>query len=152
MLVDEFLTRLDEAPARLARVSYRDEMDLLAHDASRMIEGNFTREEDSEGNHWLPHSPVTTAKHGEHDLLRLSYDMFSAAVNPDDGNAVKELGDREVTFGVDGTVIPYARAQNQGYGRIPAREYFYLRARDLEAVMELFERRAGGRFMEAIFE
>ena len=150
MLVEEFLERLDQAPARLARVSYRDELELLAHDACRMVEGNFTREEDSDGNHWAEHAPATIAKHGVHELLRLSYDMFKAAVNPEDLNAVMELTDREVTFGVSGAAIPYASIQNEGGGKIPQREYFYLREQDEEAVVELFQRRVSGRFFEAI--
>ena len=150
MLVEDFLMRLDSAPQRLARTSYRDEFDLLAHDASRMIEGNFVREEDSDGNHWAPHAPATIAKHGVHDLLRLTGAMYAAAINPDDLRAVKELDDRGVTFGVSGTDIPYADIQNEGGGRIPQREYMYLRDQDREAVVELFQRRAAGRFWEAI--
>lgn len=136
MFAEEFAQMLDAAPGKLADASFRGPLEQSAKLAGKAVEGNFVREEDRDGNPWKPHAALTIALYGEHPLLRLSYDMFHAATDPDDPNAKKIVGDRDIVFGIDGTEIPYARKQQSGSGRIPAREFFYLREEDQEAMRD----------------
>jgi hypothetical protein len=138
MDAEDFVTMLENAELRLAGASFRDALEDAGRAVNKAVEGNFDRQESSDGVPWAPHAPLTIALHGPHPLLRLTYDMFHAATNLDDPNAKKLVSDREIVFGVDGDAIPYARKQQSGAGRIPAREFFYLNEADSGAVTERF--------------
>ncbi len=139
MLAEEFADLMESAPAELARVSYRDVLEQLSYEVAERIGENYVRAEDSSGNPWPPHAPLTVKLHGEHPLLKLSHAMYAATINPDDPNAKKLLDDREVIIGIDGNELPYAKSQNEGEGRIPRREFYYLRDEAVDQVSEKCE-------------
>lgn len=139
MNVDQFLTMLDTAGDRLERASFKEPLDKAGEQFSQEVAGNFERQEDSRGELWKPHAPLTIKIHGEHPLLRLSYDMYRAATDLSNAAAIKRVEDRSITLGIDGTEIPYASRQDQGGGRVPQREFFYLNAESIDRVGEVLE-------------
>jgi hypothetical protein len=139
MKMDEFLTMLATASDRLDKADFRPALRAAGEQFSDEVAGNFLREEDSDGNPWAPHAPLTIALHGVHPLLRLSYAMYRAATDLDAATALQLLEDRKITIGIDGNQIPYAWKQDEGAGRIPAREFFYLSGDSVERVGEAIE-------------
>ncbi len=77
---------------------------------------------------WPPHAPATVRRYGPHPLLILSGKLYEAATNSAGPGHVEILDVREAAIAIDLAVIPYARAQNEGYppGNLPARTYFVL--------------------------
>lgn len=127
MTPSEFADMLESVPSRIRTADYRRPLKAVAREVGHSVEGNFARQESSEGVQWDEHAPLTIKLHGPHPLLRLSYAMFNASTNPDDPNAKLDVSNNEMAFGVDEAALPYARKQNAGAGRIPAREFFYVR-------------------------
>jgi hypothetical protein len=149
---EEFVRMLENLHGRLAAASYRDALDAGARQVGEIVGDNMLRAEDSSGTPWPPHAPLTVQLHGPHPLLRLTWTMYAAATNPDDPNASRTLADREVLFGIDGTAIPYAATHQRGEGRVPQREFFYVRNTDeprvevamIESITEIVERAVEG--------
>ena len=135
----DFIAELQAAPSRIERLDCRDALLPAADQFGQEIDGNFRREQDSNGADWLPHSPVTIALHGEHPLLRLSYAMYSAAVDYRNPASYHELSSQAITIGIDGNDIPYANRQDQGGGNVPQREYFYLNEDSQEIVRQVID-------------
>ncbi|MCR9295578.1 MAG: hypothetical protein NXI32_22910 [bacterium] len=134
----EFANLLGAASGKLERESFKDPLEQAARSCAEFVGDNFQRQQAESGESWLPHAPLTIKLHGEHPLLRLTWTMYAAATNIDDPKAKKIIGDREIVFGIDGTEIPYARTQQSGEGRVPAREFFYVRDEDMLQVMDVF--------------
>lgn len=126
MFAEDFVKLLEGADQRLEDASFTDPLEDAADQFGLEVTKNFERQEDSSGQPWLPHSPKTIRLHGEHPLLRLTWTMYAAAIDPNDSNSKKIVQPREVVFGIDGTKVPYAKRQNEGGGRVPQREFFYL--------------------------
>lgn len=143
MYAEDFVELLERVPEKLASASYREALEQTSYEVAERMGENYVRQEDSSGNPWPPHAPLTVKLHGVHPLLKLSHAMYAATINPDDPNAKKTLGDREVVFGVDGNELPYATKQNEGAGRIPRREFFYLRSDAVDGVVDKFASLAG---------
>lgn len=139
MQMDEFLEMLGGAADRLDNADLRPALRAAGNQFGDEVAGNFQRQEDSSGNPWAPHAPLTIALHGVHPLLRLSYAMYRAATDLDAAAAVSLLEDRKITIGIDGNEIPYAWKQDEGAGRIPAREFFYLNGDSVERVGDVIE-------------
>lgn len=139
MQMDEFLDMLGGAADRLAKADFRPALRAAGDQFGQEVATNFLREEDSEGNPWKPHAPLTIALHGEHPLLRLTYAMHRAATDLNAAAALSLVEDRKITMGIDGSEIPYAWKQNEGAGRIPAREFFYLNGDSVERVGDVIE-------------
>ncbi len=132
----KFLNMLSRAPSELRNADYSGPLNTGAQVVGELVSDNFARQEGSVGDTWLPHSPTTIKIHGPHPLLRLTWTMYAAATNPDDPKAKKLVSEREIVFGIDGTEIPYAITQQKGGGRIPQREFFYVRDQDVVHVSD----------------
>ena len=139
MDMQELVAVLGDAPRRLAESSFRGALDEAVDQFGNEIADNFLRAEDVGGSPWPEHAPLTVMLYGVHPLLRLTYKMYGAAIDADDPNALKILEDRRVTIGIDGTAIPYAWKQDEGAGRIPKREFFYLNDDGVERVGKIIE-------------
>ena len=89
---------------------------------------NFDRAEDSQGNAWPAHAPLTIALYGPHPLLILSGDMKRAATGGAGAVFDIRVGKKKsvVILGISKVAIPYAWKHQHGSGRIPRREFFYL--------------------------
>jgi phage gpG-like protein len=86
----------------------------------------FLAAEDSSGNAWPAHSPVTTALYGPHPLEILSGALLESLRSEGSQGNVKIVSDRELSWG---TSIDYAAIQNygghRGFAEIPQREFIY---------------------------
>lgn len=143
MQLDEFVAMLDGANDRLDKASFREALERAGKQFGQEVQRNFERQEDSSGTPWKPHAPLTIALHGVHPLLRLTYAMYQAATDLDAAGSTKLLKERSIMVGIDGTEIPYAIKQDEGAGRIPAREFFYLSEEGAERVQEVIEEELG---------
>lgn len=139
MRLDEFVEMLGTANDRLERADFREALEGAGVQFGEEVEGNFQRQEDSDGVPWKPHAPLTIALYGVHPLLRLTYAMYAAATDLRNSAAIMLLEDRRITIGIDGNEIPYAFKQDEGFGNIPAREFFYLNEGSIERVGGVIE-------------
>lgn len=139
MQLGEFVSMLESAPSRLAQANFSEVLTDAGKQFGVEIAGNFARNEDSTGVTWKPHAPLTIALHGVHPLLRLSYAMYRAATDLEAAAATSLVEERQITMGIDGSEIPYAWKQNEGAGRIPKREFFYLNGDSVDRVGEVIE-------------
>lgn len=124
---------------RLERASFRDALVEAGKAFGEEVAGNFERNEDSEGQPWAPHAPLTVKLYGPHPLLRLTWAMHAAAIDLNNEAAKYLLEDRVITIGIDGNELPYAAVHDQGGGRIPKREFFYLNEQSQDRVGEVLE-------------
>jgi hypothetical protein len=148
MSPEDFLQLLAEVPAKLDAMPMRDPLKQASYEVGEQVGQNFQRQVGADGSPWPSHAPMTVALHGEHPLLKLTYAMYDAATDPDDPSGKLLLEDRQITFGIDGTEIPYAQLQNEGGAgesgnRIPQREFFYLTEQGAEDVHDTFADAAG---------
>lgn len=131
MSPEDFLELLSEAPAKIESIGLPGPLKEAAYETGEQIGQNFQRQQNADGSPWPPHAPLTAKLHGPHPLLKLTWDMYGAATDPDDPHGKLLAEDRQITFGIDGNEIPYAKVQNEGGrgdsgNRIPKREFFYL--------------------------
>lgn len=103
------------------------------HDA---IADNFIRTRNSSSQIWPPHAPATVARYGPHPLLILSGKMLRASTTRGAEGQTETIGPRDLRLGV---TIPYAKYQQFGTSRIPAREFYYVHEENLESIREPFE-------------
>lgn len=142
MDVAEFLSELDSAQRRIRIVELDGPLVEAGKQFGKEVADNFQRQVGSDGSVWPPHATLTVKLHGPHPLLRLSYRMYRAATDLNDSAAKKVLSRRSITLGINGDEIPYAAVQDQGGGRIPQREFFYLSEDGQERVREVIEEAA----------
>lgn len=133
---------LESAPRRLAQANFAPVLKDAGKQFGVEVAGNFDRNEGSDGVTWKPHAPLTIKLHGVHPLLRLSYAMYRAATDLEAAAATSLVEQRQITMGIDGNEIPYAWKQNEGFGRIPKREFYYLNGDSVERVGEVIEESA----------
>ncbi len=100
------------------------------------IKDNFTKTRDSSSAIWPPHAPSTIQRYGPHPLLILSGRMLSASTQRGADGGRMEIGPRSMRAGVD---IEYAKYQQFGTSRIPAREFYYVHEENLESIRKPFE-------------
>jgi len=143
MSPEDFIGLLGDIPGRLEQASFREPLNQAGYEFGEQVGQNFSRQVSSDGSPWPPHAPLTVRLHGPHPLLRLTWAMYAAATNPDDSAAKKILEDRQITLGIDGNEIPYAVKQNEGEGRIPQREFFYLSEEGEVAVRDILADASG---------
>lgn len=105
---------------------------------------NFHRAEDSSGVPWPPRKDKKP-----HPLLVLSGALIESARDTGGAGNIHQVSGRLATLGIDGSVIPYAAAQNYGYEprNLPAREYLYAAEDTIQVAAEAFRPAAS----EAIF-
>jgi hypothetical protein len=128
-----------EAYSELESADYSEPLLESGKQFGKEVSGNFDRNEDFNGQPWKPHAPLTIKLHGEHPLLRLTYAMFNAAIDLQNSAAKYTLENNVITIGIDANQIPYANAQNEGFERIPQREFFYLNEDGQKAVGKVLE-------------
>jgi hypothetical protein len=100
------------------------------------IKDNFTKTRDSSSAIWPPHAPSTVQRYGPHPLLILSGRMLAASTQRGADGGRMEIGPRSMRAGVD---IEYAKYQQFGTSRIPAREFYYVHEENLESIRKPFE-------------
>lgn len=142
MQPEEFLKMLESASERLANADFSLVLEAAGVQFGEEIEGNFERQVDSQGMPWKPHSPRTIELHGVHPLLRLTYAMYQAATDLRNSAATVLIEDRMIRIGIDGNEIPYAWRQDEGAGRIPQREFYYLNEDSIAKVGAVIEEEA----------
>lgn len=108
------------------------------------IDLNFSRGGNAEGA-WPPHAPSTVKRYGPHPLLILSGDLRAAATEAGAPGAVEQLQARGLDLSIDLQRIPYARAQNLGFGHIPQREYHLADEATVDDCEDLVSADVGGR-------
>lgn len=145
---EDFLTLLAEVPQKLETISLRDPLKQASYEVGEQVGQNFQRQVNEDGSPWPPHAPLTVKLYGAHPLLKLTLAMYGAATDPDDPHGKLLLEDRQITFGIDGTEIPYAKVQNEGGIResgnqIPQRDFFYLTEEGEQDVHDIFAQAAG---------
>lgn len=148
MSPEDFLTLLSKVPAKLERVALPDPLKQASYEVGEQVGQNFQRQVGPDGSAWKPHAPLTIKLHGPHPLLKLTGAMYAAATDPDDPNGKLIVEDRQLTMGIDGTEIPYAKVQNEGGigdsgNHIPQREFFYLTTEGADQVEDTFADAAG---------
>ncbi|MFM8213728.1 MAG: hypothetical protein ACKN82_03690, partial [Pirellula sp.] len=123
----EFAKRLRQL-SQLPLVQGEQALLETSEEVSKIIAGNFSRKEDSQGRPWPKHSALTIELHGVHELLVLSGRLRRAA----SGGAgalrrlVRSSGREILQLGISKSSVPYFAAHQYGQGRIPRREFFYL--------------------------
>ena len=157
MSPEEFLSLLASVPAKLDAVSLRVPLKQAAYEVGEQVSQNFQRQVSGDGSPWPPHAPLTIKLYGPHPLLKLTTAMYAAATDPDDPGGKLLLEDRQITFGIDGTEIPYAKVQNEGGvgdegNRIPQREFFYLTSDGEQEVHDIFAQAAGPAVEKELFK
>lgn len=97
---------------------------------------NFLNESDSEGNTWLPRKG-----NPKHLPLRLTWTMYAAATVRKAPGSIEQIKHDEIIVGIDGAYVKYAAVQQFGTrdGRVPAREYLYVKIEDLVKLEEPVE-------------
>lgn len=66
-------------------------------------------------------------KHGfEYPILRATGKLESAATDKTDQGNITKITKTSLTIGVNGSVIPYARAHQEGLGRMPVRKILFI--------------------------
>ena len=103
----------------------RPELEDLAEVVRTKVVENFADETDRHHNAWLPR--VGNPKHLP---LRKTFNMFNAATKKGSTGNVEIIRSDELIVGVN-SEIPYAKYQQFGNGRVPAREYLYVHKADL---------------------
>lgn len=93
------------------------------------FEQNFVATASPHGGPWPPRKDTLP-----HPLLRKSLTLFNAVTEIGASGHVADYQRREMSEGVDSSVVVYAAAQNFGTERIPARRYIDLGAGTLVAV------------------
>ena len=86
------------------------------------VEENFNRSSTPEGSAWPPRKIIGDG----HPLLVDTGDLFFAAVEHNASGHVENYGEKELQYGVDGSVIEYAATHNYGRENIPQREFLGL--------------------------
>jgi phage gpG-like protein len=122
---DAFADMLKGLNRRLMSDEKRKESEEVAGIVRELVEENFSDETDRHHNPWLPRKG-----NPQHLPLRKSYDMFNAATRRGSTGNVEEIEADSITVGVNGE-IHYAKYQQFGTSRIPAREYMYVHKNDL---------------------
>jgi len=122
---DAFADMLKGLSSRLMEDEKLVESKKVADIVRELVEENFSDETDRHHNAWLPRKGDP-----KHLPLRKSYDMFTAATKRGATGNVEEIDSESITVGVNGE-IPYAKYQQFGTSRIPAREYMYVHKNDL---------------------
>lgn len=85
------------------------------------VSEHFSSKTGSDGTPW----PARKNLKQTHPLLILSSLLFQSAT----GNAagrIDRVTDRDLTFGVDKGMVPYAGVHQHGFGNIPQREYLWV--------------------------
>lgn len=108
-------------PAMQADAIDEEQQELAAIVRDEVIE-NFNNEQDSDGSPWLPR-----VGNPQHLPLRKTYSMFGAATVKGAPGSVEIRSREELVVGVSGSEIEHAPIQNYGGGRVPAREFMYVR-------------------------
>lgn len=109
----------------------------------------FDREEDPDGKRWVPLAPATIAikrrlGYGHKGMLKRTDTLRRSIrlIRGGRGTVYTNTG-AGVRIGVQNTkVAEYARIQNQGEGRIPARRFLGIGRLDVKAVDSLLRRKA----------
>ncbi len=100
------------------------------------VQRNFDSASDGGGSKWLPHAPLTIKLHGPHPLLILQNKMRPAAVGTGPGKVERNDG-LSLELGVDKGVIPYAGVHQDGYRRIPKRQYLDISPETQDQCLEM---------------
>jgi|GEM_PF-6544093 len=109
---------VDEMP--IAR-DLADQITDLIYDG---VQRNFDEKQDSSGQPWAPHAPMTIRMYGPHPLLILSGTMWVASTMTGVEGNYLDVQDRSIVTGV---TLPYAEKQQFGDAITPAREFYYIR-------------------------
>lgn len=139
----EFAKRL----MRAAKQDFSKQEDALRGAADAFQESQFTNfaaKEDSDGVPWKPHAPLTIALYGVHPLLRLEGIMKEAATGGSGSFQTVSIGRKvsRIQVGISKVAVPYAKTHQDGRGRIPRRQFYYLHKSRRPEVLRAFRVRA----------
>ena len=113
---------MDELSARFNEAPLTDALRQCGDILRRGFSYNFSQGS-SPSSDWPPHAPATIKRYGPHPLLVLTGNMLRAVTMKGQPGNVELIGYREMSAGISRATIPYAGAQNFGWGNIPQREY-----------------------------
>ena len=126
MTIEQFCAEMDDISGRFDSESAHEPLEkckpLVLHDIGQ----NFERSENADGVPWKPRKNIGDG----HPLLLDTHALGEAAAGQGAGH-IESVGPRDLTLGVDGSVIEYANIHNEGgeTGRpgarfiMPQREY-----------------------------
>lgn len=122
MSPEEFASKIRSLPQTQSKDDLVDAKDEVAALFRREQKANFGRMEDSDGNPWPPRKG-----NPPNPPLYLTGKMYGAATTLGAPGNITEVEHRELTLGIDSGEVPYASKHQFGMGRIPRRQFFYLR-------------------------
>ena len=135
MSMDEFVGWISDLNAKIQSGDWADELEAAKEPIAKGFSEIFAAQQASDGSQWPPHSPVTIALHGPHDLLILTTAMYESLVTPGAPSNVMQAEGRTMEYG---TSVEYAGKQNDGDDdmNIPAREFMFMTDETMDEVLD----------------
>ena len=136
MTANGFAKMLRGINPKVIQESKQEEFSEVASRVRDQVIENFYNEKDSTGNSWQPRKG-----NPKHLPLRLSWTMFAAATVKGAPGGMEIIMNDEILVGISGEIVKYASTHQFGSrnGKVPAREYYFVREDDLHKLEEPIE-------------